>query len=128
MNLELIAEKSSWAPTKPKYLQLAELITSEIEKGALQLNQQLPWLEASSQQDKDIERFRFFSSGFIAQDPDRPNRIIDIRYAFVPNDIQALWSIEVSPSARANAHVRYLTHRNEARHNLSRLWQLVIDQ
>ena len=42
MNLELIAEKSSWTPAKPKYLQLAELITSEIEKGALQLNQQLP--------------------------------------------------------------------------------------
>jgi len=42
MNLEMIAEKSSWVPTKPKYLQLAELITTEIEKGALQLNQQLP--------------------------------------------------------------------------------------
>lgn len=42
MNLEKIAKLSSWTPTKPKYLQLAELITSEIEHEGLILNQQLP--------------------------------------------------------------------------------------
>ncbi len=42
MNLDWLAETADWSPAKPKYLQLAEVITSEIEKGELQLNQQLP--------------------------------------------------------------------------------------
>ncbi len=91
----------------------------------LETNRDLPWLDVGGQQARDIERFRFFSLGFISQSPDRPNRIIDIRYAFVPNDTDALWSIEVSPSAAADAHATYLTHRENARENLGKLWQMM---
>lgn len=85
----------------------------------------LPWLAPDSQQTKDIERFRFFSDGFIAQDPAYNNRIIDIRYSFVPNDIRALWSIELSRDAPPDAHARYLTHRTEARKGLGVLWHMI---
>jgi inner membrane protein len=92
----------------------------------LDLPRDFPWLVAYSQQATDIERFRFFSDGFIAKDPAHENRIIDIRYSFVPNDINALWSIELSPDAAADAHARYLTHRDNARASAGVLWRMIV--
>lgn len=86
----------------------------------------LPWLDPGSRQADDIARFHRFSGGFIAQDRTHPNRIIDIRYSFVPNDIDALWSIEISPEATSEAHARYVTHRNDARRNLAHLWRMIV--
>jgi inner membrane protein len=68
-------------------------------------------LEPDTQQAKDIERFRWFSNGYLALDPLRKNRIIDIRYSMVPNQLAPLWSIELSPEASDTAHVAYRTHR-----------------
>lgn len=85
----------------------------------------LPWLDPASQQARDIERFRWFSDGFVAKDPDHPNRVIDIRYSFLPNDVNALWSIELAPEAPPTAHVRYRTHRDRAGESLGRLWRMV---
>lgn len=91
----------------------------------LDIPRDLPWLDPASQQAKDIERFSWFSDGFVAADPDRPNRIIDVRFSFVPNSVSALWSIELQPGAPPSAHVRYLTHREQARESLDTLWQLL---
>jgi inner membrane protein len=91
----------------------------------LDLGQDLPWLDPTSQQAKDVERFMVFSDGFVAEDPDTPNRIVDIRYSFVPNEVRPLWSIEVSPEATPNAHAVYLTHRGDARKGLAQLWQML---
>ena len=85
----------------------------------------LPWLDPASQQARDIARFRRFSDGFVAQDPERPDRIIDVRYSFVPNTASALWSIELAPDAPPTAHARYLTHRERARESLGILWRMI---
>ena len=85
----------------------------------------LPWLALDSQQAMDIARFNSLSLGFVAQDPKRPERIIDVRYSFLPNDIDALWSIEVSPDASAAAHARFLTHRDDAAAKLDNLWRML---
>ncbi len=85
----------------------------------------LPWLDPASQQARDIERFEWFSDGFVAEDPERPNRIIDVRYSFVPNTVSALWSIELAPDAPPSAHARYRTHREHARESLGNLWRMV---
>ena len=84
-----------------------------------------PWLDPASPQARDIERFRWFSDGFVAEDPERANRIIDVRYSFVPNDVSALWSIELAPDAPPTARVRYRTHREHARESLGTLWRMV---
>ena len=91
----------------------------------LDLARDLPWLDPASQQAVDIERFRFFSNGFIAQDPLRQNRIIDIRYSFIPNAVNALWSINLTPGAQPSDHARYETHREQARENLTELWKMM---
>ncbi len=59
----------------------------------LDIDRDLPWLDRNSQQARDIERFRWFSNGYIARDPIYTNRIMDIRYSLLPNDISPLWSI-----------------------------------
>jgi inner membrane protein len=93
----------------------------------LDLARDLPWLDPASQQAADIERFRFFSGGFVAQDPVLQNRIIDIRYSFIPNNVSALWSIEVTPDAALDAHARYVTHRNNARAGMQRMVEMIVD-
>lgn len=83
-------------------------------------------LDASSQQRRDIERFDWFSDGFVAQDPSNPDRIIDMRYSMVPNEIEALWSIGVSASAGPDTHVTFQTHRRAPKESLGRLWSMII--
>ncbi|MFA0280459.1 metal-dependent hydrolase [Vibrio sp. 10N.222.55.F12] len=78
----------------------------------LNVSRDLPWLDPDSQQAEDIERFRWFSNGYIAQDPTDELRIIDVRYSIVPNQMKALWSIKLSKAVDANAHVKYETHRD----------------
>lgn len=78
----------------------------------LNVSQDFPWLDPNSQQAKDIERFRWFSNGYVAQDPMDDLRVIDVRYSIVPNQLIALWSIKLSQSADAEAHIKYETHRD----------------
>ena len=70
--------------------------------------------------------FDWFSDGFLAQDPFNPDRIVDVRYSMVPNEIDALWSIGVSASAGPDTHVTFQTHRREPRDSLGRLWSMMI--
>ncbi len=78
----------------------------------LDVSRDFPWLDKNSQQARDIERFRWFSNGYVARDPTNKNRVIDIRYSLVPNEIAPLWSIELQPDAPPLAHVAFITHRN----------------
>ena len=70
-----------------------------------------PWLVLKSQQAIDIERFRWFSNGYIAINPKNKNQILDIRYSAIPNQIGGLWGIELSKEKPNNHHVRYVTNR-----------------
>jgi inner membrane protein len=80
----------------------------------LDLDRDFPWLDHSSQQARDVERFRWFSNGYVARDPSNPNRITDIRYSMLPNKIAGLWSIELSPSAETDSHVSYQVSRDRS--------------
>ncbi|MEP5763147.1 MAG: metal-dependent hydrolase [Halieaceae bacterium] len=71
-----------------------------------------PWLQADSQQAIDLERFRWFSNGYVAVDPRNPNRVTDIRYSLLPNQIAGLWSIELAADASPGAHVSYVASRD----------------
>jgi inner membrane protein len=93
----------------------------------LDLARDFPWLEPDSQQARDIGRFGHFSDGFTAVDPAKPNRILDVRYAFVPNEVNALFSIELSEEAGPTEHVRYQPHRQNAREQFDRLWRMMVD-
>jgi inner membrane protein len=93
----------------------------------LNLEQDFPWLIPNSQQARDIDRFDYFSDGYSALDPENPNRIVDVRYSVVPNEVSALFSIELAPDAAPTKHVNYQTHREQAREQFGRLWRMMID-
>ena len=60
---------------------------------------------------KDIERFRWFSNDHIALNPENKNQIIDIRYSMIPNQVQPLWGISLTPKDQ-NLHAQFKTFRN----------------
>jgi len=81
---------------------------------ALDPRRDLPWLDRESVQGRDLERFRWFSMGYLALDPLHPTRVMDLRYSLVPNEVRPLWSIELDPQNQSS-HVRYQTHREGQR-------------
>ncbi|QFU76211.1 metal-dependent hydrolase [Halioglobus maricola] len=91
----------------------------------LDLERDMPWLEANSQQALDVERFRWFSNDYVALDPEHPNRVIDIRYSMLPNEIDPLWSIELSPNAGRWDHVEYVMSRDGGPERAAILWQML---
>ncbi|MEX1033724.1 MAG: metal-dependent hydrolase [Cellvibrionaceae bacterium] len=91
----------------------------------LDLERDFPWLDPDSQQARDIQRFDYFSAGFTAVDPQNKNRIIDMRYSMLPQEIQALWGIELSRDAGPREHVEYYTERNNGREAFGRLWSMI---
>ena len=70
-----------------------------------------PWLMIKSQQALDVERFKWFSNGYIAINPKNKNQILDIRYSTLPNEIGGLWGIELSKEKTNKSHVKYITNR-----------------
>ena len=93
---------------------------------SLNIKRDFPWLDENSQQAKDIERFRWFSKGYLAQSPTNPNQIIDLRYSMLPNKITGLWFIELSPDAKQGQHVDFITDRKVGPEQRKALWQMII--
>lgn len=92
----------------------------------LVLDRDMPWLDRASQQARDIERFRWFSNGYVARDPRYANRVIDIRYSLVPNEVAPLWSLELDPAAGGDEHAAYRVHREAERDSAGRVWRMVV--
>jgi len=78
----------------------------------LNVARDFPWVPANSQQAKDIERFRWFSDGYLAVDPVENMSIIDVRYSIVPNQIKLMWGIKLSHQKIKNgdldSHVEFV--------------------
>lgn len=94
----------------------------------LDVKKTFPWLDPDSQQAKDIERFRWFSNGYLALSPYHPNRVIDIRYSLLPDEIRGLWGIELDPSAGSDKHVSYEVNRQRDSSTFKRLWAMITGQ
>lgn len=91
----------------------------------LNVDEAFPFLDKDSQQMKDIERFDWFSNGYLALSPQDPNRIIDIRYSLLPNEIQGLWGITIDPDADNQQHVDYVVNRDGKARAFEQLWVMI---
>jgi inner membrane protein len=87
----------------------------------LDVARDFPWLETSSQQARDVARFARVANGFVAVDKTAPQRVIDLRYSLVPNEIAGFWAIVLDPSASSVEHVDYVTTREQAPEQARRL-------
>ena len=77
----------------------------------LALSRDLPWLSPSTQQGRDLERFRWFSQDHLSLDPENPKQVIDIRYSMLPNRIDPLWGIRLDPGFTAGEYSKFFTER-----------------
>ena len=96
----------------------------------LNLSRDFPWLDENSQQAKDVERFRWFSNQHLALDPYNEQRIIDVRYSLLPNQVTGMWGITLDPNANNSAHVVWSTwtrgeDNNRVKENLPKLWEML---
>lgn len=80
----------------------------------LDVDRDLPWLDKESQQARDLERFYWFSRGYLSLDPDNPLRVIDMRYSLVPNEATGMWSIWLDKDAGKTDHVIMKQDRDTA--------------
>lgn len=76
----------------------------------LELESGLPWLVENSVHAKDIERFRHFSADYLALHPGNQNVVVDVRYSMLPNRIEPLWGISLTPEEQ-DRHVQFVTMR-----------------
>ena len=61
----------------------------------LDLATDFPGLRPDSVQARDVQRFRWFSDGYLMVEDPMP-RIGDLRYSFLPNEVDPMWGIELS--------------------------------
>ena len=60
---------------------------------------------------RDIDRFAYFSAGYLVEDPRFDGYLSDFRYAAVPNDIAPMWGIDVLGTP-AGQHLEWLHFRD----------------
>ena len=93
----------------------------------LNLDKHFTWLSANDQQAKDLERFRWFSNGYLAIDPTKPDRVIDVRYSVVPNEIGALWAIDLDSKKPDDAHIDWITLRSTNTAQTQKWWRMLTE-
>ena len=91
----------------------------------LDVDRDFPWLAPDSRQRRDIDRFSEYSSGFVAVDPDDPLRIFDVRYSMLPQQIDPMWGIALSPEKNPDQHVDYFAEREDGAAALNQLLEMI---
>lgn len=93
--------------------------------GRLNLAAQLPWLSVDSQQYREVERFRWYSNGWLAIDRENPLYVVDVRYSSLPTSIDALWGLLLNDQAPVDAHAIYHVERSRRTESLAKLLDLL---
>jgi inner membrane protein len=72
----------------------------------------------------DVERFRFFSQGYLHRHPTEADVVGDTRYAMFPDSTVPLWGIRVDPD-RFDLHAPVEYFRDPSRRAFDRLWRMI---
>ena len=88
----------------------------------LDLETQFPGLSPSDKQFEDVERFRWFSDDYLAVDS--KNRIFDMRYSMLPNEIDPMWGITLDLENPLE-HVQWWTDRSLTSEDRERFFDLL---
>ena len=82
-------------------------------------------LDEDSQQFKDIKRFTWFSQDYLGVAEDN-SIITDVRYSFIPNEIDGLWGIKIDINKKNTEHVEWVVNRGDYYHQLAKLGNLLL--
>ncbi len=84
------------------------------------------WLDPKSTQADDLRRFNHFADGYLAVTQADPNRIVDLRYSALPNDVIGIWSIALDPRAEPDQHVSFVADRGAEPGQAQRLLRMLV--
>jgi len=73
---------------------------------------------------QDMQRFSFFSAGYLANHPSKPNALADIRYSILPDGLEPLWGIEFDPT-QPQKHAKFSVYRNLTKQNRQRFFSML---
>lgn len=126
----LILWKSLYETESRIFVDGLRLATSATACGGMSIElldagRDLPWLDPSSQQAEDLDRFGWYSDDWLALDPEDANYVVDVRYASLPNRIDALWGLKLDPEAAADAHSAWHVVRGRRSADLNQLLRLL---
>jgi len=82
-------------------------------------------LDKKSQQYLDIERFNWFSQGYLGIGKSK-NIITDVRYSAVPNEVDGLWGIKIDSSKKLLEHVEWVVNRSDYGKKWKRFFNLLL--
>ncbi len=85
------------------------------------------WLDADTQQAKDIERFRWFSNNYLGIAKNDNNIIYDIRFSSIPNEVEGLWGIQLDKNKGTDEHITYVTNRGKSINRFHELMKMITD-
>ena len=91
----------------------------------LHIETHFPWLDARSQQARDLERFRWFSRDYLALDEDDSQFVVDMRYSLLPNEIKGLWGIRLDATLSQDQHVEWTARRSAGAERFDELFGLL---
>ena len=93
----------------------------------LSIKKSFRWLDNKSQQAIDLEKFRWFSNGYLAVDKDESNKVYDIRFSTVPNQVEGLWGIRLDENKNMYEHVEYITNRKRDSASFKIILDMIFD-
>jgi len=82
-------------------------------------------LDKKSQQYLDIDRFNWFSQGYLGIGKSK-NIITDVRYSAVPNEVDGLWGIKIDSSKNSLEHVEWVVNRSDYGKKWKRFFNLLL--
>ncbi|MBL6679373.1 MAG: metal-dependent hydrolase [Alphaproteobacteria bacterium] len=82
-------------------------------------------LDKKSQQYLDIDRFNWFSQGYLGIGKSK-NIITDVRYSAVPNEVDGLWGIKIDSSKKSLEHVEWVVNRSDYGKKWKRFFNLLL--
>ncbi len=89
------------------------------------LERDMPDLAADSALRHDIERFQYFSDGFVIADQDRENVLVDARYSMLPTGLKPIWGIDMS-EASSTQHAQFYHYRDRSGFTRERFLGMVL--
>ena len=94
-----------------------------IEK--LNLARHFPWLSPSTQQARDVDRFRWFSDDWLAIDATDPSVIVDARFSQLPQSTEGLWGIGLDQQRGDHEPIAWITNRQTSSQDLATFYALL---
>jgi inner membrane protein len=94
-----------------------------IEK--LDLSRHFPWLSPSTQQARDVARFRWFSDDWLAIDATDPSVIVDARFSQLPQSAEGLWGIGLDQERGDHEPIAWITNRQTSAKDLTTFYALL---